>query len=377
MAASSAVVRVLASLGLAGVAFSAASCGSRTGLFLDDDLAGGGRVDAAADSAVPCKDGEFAFELAVTQLMFVIDRSGSMSFSLDGDDEAPRGAWRWTALANALRQTITSFDGEIAMGAKFFPEPLDRRDNADAARACRVDTGVGISPALGNASTILSVFDRTTPLGGTPTAEAVRSAASFLRGTRSVARAIVLATDGAPNCNAGLDPEICRCTSQASCTADPDLGRYSCLDDARAIDSVRRTATTDRIPVYVIGIGSNEDPEFFDVLEQMAVAGGRARATAPRHYPAQSESDLTSALTTIRDSVARCTYLTPSAPTDPDDIAVQIDGQRIPRDVSKQNGWDWVDREYGEIAFFGPACERAQGAASRAAAVSGVVRCER
>ncbi|HVH43368.1 MAG TPA: vWA domain-containing protein [Labilithrix sp.] len=362
------------------------SCGSRTGLFGPEadffsgdasaDRAADAWIDAGRDGAVPCTPGRFTFELALTQLMFVIDRSGSMAFDLSGVQDRPRSEWRWSVLQSSLRKTITTFDEQIAMGAKFFPEIMTQADLRDSQRACRSDTGVGIGPARGNANAILDVFDRSTPRGGTPTSEAIRAASNYLRTTRSVARTIVLATDGAPNCNGALDAETCVCTSTSSCASDPSRGRFSCLDDSRTIDTIRDTSENGRIPVYVIGIGGTEAPEFLQVLDDMAVAGGRPRQTLPRHYNVQSEADLTAALTTIRDSVSKCTYLTPSAPTDPNDIAVQIDGVAIARDQTKRDGWDWVDQEFGELAFFGEACTRAQGAGGPPAVVSGVVRCE-
>jgi hypothetical protein len=209
----------------------------------------------------------------------------------------------------------------------------------------------------------------------------VRIAAQYLSQSRSVARTLVLATDGAPNCNGNLDALSCVCTSQASqssrddCANNPNRGRFSCLDDARTIETIRGVAEDRKIPVYVIGIGSTERPEFLRVLDQMAIAGGRPRPTAPRHYNVQSASDLTSALTGIRDSVAKCTYLTPSAPVDPNRIVVEIDGSVVARDQTKTNGWDWIDQAFGWLGFFGDACKAVQGASSTPSVVAGVVSC--
>ncbi|MES2697120.1 MAG: ABC transporter substrate-binding protein, partial [Verrucomicrobiota bacterium] len=47
------------------------------------------------------------------------------------------------------------------------------------------------------------------------------------------------------------------------------------------------------------------------------------------------------ALATIRDAAASCTYLTPSSPVDPDAITLEIGGRRVRRDPSHQDGWDW------------------------------------
>src|SRR5687768_1067913 len=93
--------RVATTLVLGGALLAIASCGSRTGLFAGDG-SGGGPIgpttdgstpnpDARVDGQVACTPGRFAFQLAIPQLMFVIDRSGSMAFALDGTQPSPRG----------------------------------------------------------------------------------------------------------------------------------------------------------------------------------------------------------------------------------------------------------------------------------------------
>ncbi len=365
----------------------ASACGSRTGLFGDAELANlpdssfqDARVDARPDGSVQCSPGRFTFELATAQLMFVVDRSGSMAFSLDGQrpnrngDLPPGVLSRWATLRDALSQTITPFDTTLAMGAKFFPEELagDPTAPAPADEACRTDLGVGIAPARGRAAEIISVFNTTRPVGGTPTSEAIRLAAEHLAGARSVARTMIVATDGAPNCNANLDPSRCVCTSITGNCTTASGGEYNCLDDDRTVRVVRDVFESQKIPVYVVGIGSTERPEFLDVLDQMAIAGGRPRATSPRHYNAQSAVELRDALQSIGESIAKCTYLTPSSPTDPNAISVDIAGARIPRDATHVNGWDWVDQAFGTLAFFGPACA---AASTGAPAITGIVRC--
>ena len=377
--------RFLASLGAVTAGFvllSSASCGSRTGLFGPEGqglLPDGALPDGPTqvDGQVPCVPGEFDLELARAQLMFVLDRSGSMAFTLDGRREQPRSQWRWTILRNALEDTIASFDNQMQMGAKFFPEQMTMDQATDPSFSCRTESGVGIAPKLNNSNAILNVFDTTEPLGGTPTAEAVRLAAQFVTGSRSVARTIVLATDGEPNCNGALDENTCTCTNQSGNCVGNDRFRFSCLDDTRTIETIRQVADVQKIPVYVIGIGNTFRPEYLEVLEDMAIAGGRPRPTKPRYYSVQTAAEMTTAFTSIRDSIAKCTYLTPSSPVDPDAISVEIDGVTILRDKTRQNGWDWVDQSFGEMAFFGTACERAQNGDAGNAKITGVVSCER
>lgn len=369
----------LAAVAAGAVLLSAASCGSRTGLFGPDGLAtlpDGALADAQPpiDGQVPCVPGRFDLDLATAQLMFVIDRSRSMNFALNSSDEAiPPTPSRWRILRDSLAETIVPFDQELAMGAKFFPEPSSEAQQGDPEIACATDVGVGIAPKRGNAQAILANFNGPRPIGGTPTAEAMRLAAQFLVQSRGVSRTLVLATDGAPNCNADLDHLTCTCTNPDLPCREDFRRRYSCLDDRRTVDTIREIADVQKVPVYVIGIGSLERPDFLGVLDEMAVAGGRPRPTTPRHYNVQTAGELTDALAIIRDSVAKCTYLTPSSPNDPDAISVEVDGVPIARDRSREDGWDWVDQGYGELAFFGEACARAQSGNAR---ITGVVSCE-
>jgi hypothetical protein len=384
---------LLAKLAVAGCLVTAVvamgACGSRTGLFGEDGvgllpeggLPDGRFIDAPADGPIKCVPGRFTFELATAQLMFVIDRSGSMAFALDGrrpDDQGnlpPGVISRWDTLRDALFQTITPFDTTLAMGAKFYPEELPDPGPAPAEEACRTDVGVGIPPARGNASSIINFFDTTSPLGGTPTSEAVRLAAQYLAGSRTVARTIILATDGAPNCNPNLNGSTCVCTSlTGNCTGGNGAGAYNCLDDVNTINVVRDVFDTQKIPVYVVGIGSTERPEFLKVLDDMAVAGGRPRPTTPRHYNVQTSAELKTALQSIGDSIAKCTYLTPSSPIDPNAISVEIGGKQILRDQTHTNGWDWIDQAFGTLAFFGPACTAASGGTPEI--ITGVVSCK-
>jgi hypothetical protein len=367
---------------------SLAACGSRTGLFgtdpaaelLDGSVRDAATTDALPDGATPCTPGRFTFELATAQLMFVLDRSGSMAFSLDGKQpdrfgNLPPGVLsRWDTLRDSLFQTLTPFDNALAMGAKFYPEE-SAPGPSPADEACRTDVGVGIAPARGNVKDIINVFDTTDPNGGTPTSEAIRLAAQYINGTRGVARTMIVATDGAPNCNGDLDNSRCTCTSVTGNCATAPGGEFNCLDDVRTITVVRDIFQTMKIPVYVIGIGSTERPEFLKVLDDMAVAGGRPRPTSPKHYNVQTSAELTSALGSISDSIAKCTYLTPSAPTDPNAINVEINGKTIARDPSHMNGWDWVDQAFGTLAFFGPACVAASSGTTTTSQVTGVVTC--
>jgi hypothetical protein len=361
-----------------GLGLALASCGSRTGLFGSDEpftSTNGGdggtndaqpSLDARPDAPVPCVPGDFDLHAAIAQLMFVIDRSGSMAASLDGRDPRPGEKSRWQVLRDGLAQTLTGYDGQIAMGAKFYPDIT-----WSPSSQCSTATEVELEPNLGNAASILKVFEDTIPMGGTPTADAVRIAADRVSSVRGIARTLVVATDGAPNCNFNHPGSPCVCTSNnpADCQ---DVAPSTCLDDTRTVATIREVAEQRKVPVYVIGIGSFERADFRRTLNDMAVAGGRPRPDGgDRYYRTQTPAELDGALASIRDGIARCTFLTPSAPSDPNAIVVTIDGVAVTRDPSRTDGWDWVDQSYGTLALFGAACDRAQRGR-----MSGTVRCD-
>jgi hypothetical protein len=213
---------------------------------------------------------------------------------------------------------------------------------------------VAISPT--GEGRIISTFDTTEPVGGTPTAVAVAEASAALRMEGSPRRFIVLATDGGPNCNndaSAIDPDTCVCTSLPEVCITPPEGIYSCLDDDRTVSTVAAAARSGQ-PVFVIGIDDPSRPELADVLDRMAVAGERPRTIPGERafYSVASALELREALDTITSSISECGFVSPSVPTDESTFFIEIDGVRIPRD-----GWEWVDRERGELELGEAACE--------------------
>jgi hypothetical protein len=368
-----------------GAGFLLAACGSRTALLSAERVVPPPVVDAGPDSpVVTCKVGTFQLDRAAAQLMFVLDRSGSMRFLLNGTDPDPSGQQparpdsRWRTLQRGLDPVLTALEGRLELGAKFFPEPIDAQGSG--ADACLVRQAADVPPRRATAASILNVFETTRPVGGTPTADAIRSAVAYLKNgaRRVISRYMVLATDGAPNCNEALDELVCVCTQRdlGICRNDPVGGPTRCLDDTRTVKVIQEAAEKDRIPTFVIGLGTSDEPAFESTLNRMAIAGGRPRAGASRFYGAQSATELETALSEIQSSVAECTYVTPSAPTDPNAITIEVNGVAVTRDTSKRNGWDWVDQAYGQVALFGAACDLALRG-GEGSNIKGTVTCDR
>ncbi|MGC4092747.1 MAG: VWA domain-containing protein [Polyangiaceae bacterium] len=320
----------------------AAGCGARSGL----DAA---QLSSDVSPSVPCQTGVFELRHANPALLFVIDRSMSMQQSMAG------GRSRWATLGSALADTLPPVDSSIEIGALLFPA-LNQSQGA----SCSVASSPDLMPALNHVGRLLALVNDNAPGGSTPTADAIAAAARALRSLRAAqtARALVLATDGAPDCNTALDPDTCTCLQ----TGNPCRSATRCLDDQRTVGRIADAATLG-LPTYVIGIQDQASSVNAQVLDAMADAGGRPlRDAAHRYYAATSEAELSDALGKIRDQVGACTYLTASVPDVAGTISVSLDGSDVAYDESGQSGWSWASRENGEITLGPGVCPLARRA---------------
>lgn len=323
----------------------------------------------AVDVPNVCVPGRFVLERRTAAVMFLLDRSTSMNLGINGMTTRPT---RWEAVRDGLAITLPRFDALIQTGAVFFPRVP--RGN-DIGALCEVLPNVDVVPATNRAADVLGILRSTGPMGGTPTFQALRVAQSYFSSdtSRGRARYIVLATDGGPNCNEALDPigpPPCTCTStnmagMPTCSLSAN-GRYNCLDDRRTLMAIHEAAVQG-VPTYVIGIDDPSRPELTDVLNRMAIEGGRPSVGTgvQRYYSARRAEDLLRAFDTITTAIARCAYVTASRPTTVDDIRLSANGSPLSRDTDHRDGWDWTDPNYGEITLFGATCDRVVAANAR------------
>jgi hypothetical protein len=203
------------------------------------------------------------------------------------------------------------------------------------------------------------------PAGGTPTSATLETLTPTLTALNGET-VVILATDGAPNCNVnavcGADqciPNIegaslggVPCSPTFNC-CDPNNvvdGGANCVDGPASVDAVATLASSG-IKTYVVGMPGSE--VYSDVLDQLAEAGQTARPGAPKYYDTTDAEELTDVLRSIGIEVAiSCEISIDFSPEDPNLVNVYFDTSLLPFDP--ENGWSWQGDT--EIEIHGQAC---------------------
>jgi len=278
----------------------------------------------------------------VPDIMLVVDRSKSM------DDEISAGLTKWQALLSAVDATTQALQSKIDFGLTSYA--------AVGTDLC-APGAVLIEPASGTADAIKAKLTADGTGGATPTAASLRAVSAYLATTRAGHEnhppTVLLATDGAPNCNAALSLP-CRCSvgTEMMCTLDEPR---NCLDDMATYAAVDELVNrTPPVPVYVIGLPGTE--AFTDVLSEMARRGGTARTSEPAYYAASDAAALSSALEEIVTGLISCTFTLSVAPELPRRVQVYIDDTEIAHTDDQSSGWAYASADNTSFELFGPAC---------------------
>ena len=282
----------------------------------------------------------------VPRALIVLDRSGSMN-----DVEPAFLDSRWNTVVDAVKTMTSAHEAVLGFGLMLFPSPRSVDFCAPGE--------VIVPPGVNNAAQIASVFDFTSANGATPTASSLRAARDFLAADAGTTpTAVVLATDGGPNCNPFLDIETCECVVEGACAlANPQPANEICLDDVATVEAAEELQAAG-ISTYVIGIPGSEN--FSGVLNRIAIAGGTARTSdgsGQRYYPANDATALADSLDAVRIRVERCQRVVEVNLAEAVSIAVSLDGQPLSRDTTRNEGYDITGTN--KIELFGEACDRA------------------
>ena len=198
---------------------------------------------------------------------------------------------------------------------------------------------------------LLAILGDIAPDGGTPTAATLRRRSPTLKALPGKTF-VILATDGAPNCNPGA---TCAPTSACS-TSGAVRGRRQCETPSNCCDpgvvqngpTLRRRRRNERritqlgagIVTYVVGMPGSE--LYSSVLDDLAIAGGTARPTAPYYFAVSDADPLT--LATSRKSASRSRSPATSSSTARRStrrlVNVYLDQHLVQLDPV--DGWSWT-----------------------------------
>ncbi len=280
-----------------------------------DDGAGGNDDGVSAppaceglDELKGCGESSVEAEFRTTNILLVIDKSGSM-------DDTPEGfeTNKWEALKTALEEALPDVAKEMNFGVVLYPYSSDEQIPLDCSGdiCCVAPTGstinVPIEKGTESVPKILSALNDTGPGGGTPTADALLAAYEYytqgagkqLKGDRYV----LLATDGGPNCNGLNTCEGSTCTPNldGQCSIDnccEGMGNY-CLDDQSVIEQIE-ALKNEGISTFVIGIPGTE--QYAEYLDQFALAGGVPNPSGdPDYYAVSAEDGVQALAQTFKD----------------------------------------------------------------------------
>ncbi len=360
------------------------------------DTSGSGAGDQGAGGAGPevCPEatGVYPVEPAGSNLLFLLDRSGSMHLRVGATDT------RWTLTSAGLANILVSMPDSTVAGLAMFPsgdQPVtccevtsgnfidctcatgelpDTTNRCDASTYQSLAVGMDTLDTAHEQQIISSVAASDTEFyWGTPLAPALSGTLdAALSMSMPGVTSVVLLTDGLP--------------TSCDTTSDP-----SANDIQRALD-VAASAAASGVRTYVVGIdgeAASSDPatDLAINLSQLAAAGGTALYAGCESLNECAylvnvdnfEDALASALESIALEAASCTFELPTPNGTPDYDAVNItvtndDGtQAIPRDTSHANGWDYFQGK-DKVQLYGEACELLKSDAT--AKVEVVVGCQ-
>jgi von Willebrand factor type A domain-containing protein len=280
-----------------------------------------------------CARQDFKLSSRPAEILLLLDRSGSMK-------EKPSGGSgndsKWTLVVPAVNEVVSATDASVSWGLKVFPE-----GEGEECIAASVTSALPVPIAPANAVAITAEVTATTPEGnGTPTGDAIKAAVSYLKGlTDQNPKIILLATDGEPSC-AG--------TSEGGTNAR-----------SYAVQAVADAASAG-IKTVVVGVATTKSSAT-QALNDMAVAGQMARdssdLSASKYYLASTRAELVQVLMQITGQVSSCVFDLTSAPPDPNNIAVKVDGMMAPRDTTHTNGWDYIGADSLQVGVYGTWCD--------------------
>lgn len=294
-------------------------------------------------------------DVRTVNMLLVLDESGSMN-----DKASPADTLnKWGIMNAALTSALTSVENDINFGLLLYPYDPAGIDTSTIPTSCSVPNdataiNVPIKAGPDNVAEILSFVGGQRPAGGTPTARALHQAYNYFQTgdgkSLSGSRWVLLATDGGPNCNLGIQCTKDTCTQNLdlqcgdktattlvnccdpSQTGNPN-SNMSCLDGLAATSEIANLAAIG-VKTFVVGVPGS-DP-YANTLNTFANAGqmpNTSAAATEQYYAvsaASAQKDLTDAFATITTQLVKtCDIPLAKPPSDISLVNVTIDCQKV------------------------------------------------
>ncbi len=351
--------------GIAGACLLATSQGAACATTTDNKLGGGAHGGDAGDENTlfpegpgeagggatgdggNCLAAPFKTTVVPMDMMIALDRSGSTAESNIGK-----------TVVTAIKEVTKKTADHVHWGLTLYPS---RETCAAGAPNCILPSGPSVLIGVDNApEKISTVFSKIMRCGSTPTADTLRVISKYMKTVdHTCKKSVLLATDGAPNCNGSLDPATC-VTSRPD--GAPAGNKNVCLDDQGAIAAAKELKDAG-YPVYVMGMGI--DVKFENIMNQIAVAGG-----TEQFYPVTDVSQLVSTLETITGAAITCEFtanweeLEQNVSRNPGLVNVYHEAANevvyYSADCSTRTGWTWTDAGKDTIRLCPEACQKAK-----------------
>ncbi len=365
-----------------------AACGLSLGLglscFTGESLRGEPcHDDAACGPRLRCLDGlcgvsaftcgvgvRVSIENIRPNLVFILDRSGSMSEPSEADEEQSR----WQVLRAIVTAIVVRFDGSMNFGLVQFPAADASPNQVDRACNSNLSPSVPVSPDNGGA--VLAAIpvegqlegeDPFVPAGAAPMAAAVKIAREHLVEDldRQLTKAIIVISDSTANCS---DSAVT--ISEKLETLDTDL-QAQILEAAAAgiptfvvgIDIADELTPNDALDPDAPGDGQPDAINPFEIFAELATLGGSARPGQVRFYRAADLDELLDRLAELPDAILACSLPLDPAPDYPGLIEVEVDSSPVlhhQAPTCEGDGYHFSEDSLGEIILCGAACDRFQ-----------------
>jgi hypothetical protein len=258
---------------------------------------------------------------AQADILVLLDNTQSMRWGLTSDTDCnTANCSRQSVVVPAVNDVVANNPG-INWGLELMIVPNNTG-------TCEVYKTPQVPVGANTAATIKSQL-ASVQLGlSTPTAASLQSATAYLKTVSDGnEKAILLATDGQPNCRSGADWST---------------------EDLAGASAAAGEALKAGFPVYVVGIGPSVSN-----LSALAKAGG-----TNDYYPASSPAQLGTALASIAKVVsATCTFKANATPPDKTLVYVYVDKKLVDKGDSKGWKFDNADATGATITLTGSYCD--------------------